>query len=144
MILYRPVGLKELELIAASGFREFPPQLPPQPIFYPVLNREYAEQIARDWNTKDAHSGFAGFVLRFELRDEFAKRYEEHVVGRRDVHRELWIPAEDLPKLNENVVGRIEVEAAFYGQGFVGAIDGITNLPRGIATGNEGAEHERS
>ncbi len=38
MILYRPVGTKELELIAESGYREFPPRLPSHPIFYPVLN----------------------------------------------------------------------------------------------------------
>jgi hypothetical protein len=35
--LYRPVGKKELELIRASGFRAFPPRLPGQPFFYPVL-----------------------------------------------------------------------------------------------------------
>ncbi|MDQ3711150.1 MAG: hypothetical protein M3388_02900 [Acidobacteriota bacterium] len=38
MWLYRPVGLKELELIYDSGFSEFPPRLPHQPFFYPVLN----------------------------------------------------------------------------------------------------------
>ncbi len=42
-VLYRPVGPKELDLIAASGYREFPPRLPEQPIFSPVLVREYAE-----------------------------------------------------------------------------------------------------
>jgi hypothetical protein len=36
-ILYRPVGPKELERIAASGYREFPPRPPEQPIFCPVL-----------------------------------------------------------------------------------------------------------
>lgn len=36
MFLYRPVGLEELKLIAASNFRAFPPRLPEQPIFYPV------------------------------------------------------------------------------------------------------------
>ncbi len=36
--LYRPVGPKGLEFIVASGYREFPPRLPEQPIFYPVLN----------------------------------------------------------------------------------------------------------
>ena len=46
--LYRPVGPKELELIRASGFRAFPPRLPGQPIFYPVLTEEYAVNIARD------------------------------------------------------------------------------------------------
>jgi hypothetical protein len=35
-ILYRPVGSEELSLIAASGFSEFPPRLPGQPIFYSV------------------------------------------------------------------------------------------------------------
>jgi len=41
IILYRPVGPKELELIRAGGYRAFPPRLPEQPIFYPVLNEEY-------------------------------------------------------------------------------------------------------
>ena len=52
MMLYRPVGLHELKLIAEAEYKAFPPRLPEQPIFYPVLNFEYAEQIARDWNTK--------------------------------------------------------------------------------------------
>ena len=43
MILYRPVGLKELELIYDSGMRAFPARLPQQPIFYPVLDLEYAK-----------------------------------------------------------------------------------------------------
>ena len=34
---YRPAGPKELALIVASRYREFPPCLPEQPIFYPVL-----------------------------------------------------------------------------------------------------------
>jgi hypothetical protein len=44
--LYRPVGQKEMEIIAVSGFRCFPPRLDWQPIFYPVLNEEYASFIA--------------------------------------------------------------------------------------------------
>jgi hypothetical protein len=36
--LYRPVGPKELELIKSSGWKEFPPRLAEQPIFYPVIN----------------------------------------------------------------------------------------------------------
>ena len=50
--LFRPVGQRELELIAEASYRAFPPRLPGQPIFYPVLNEEYATQIARDWNTR--------------------------------------------------------------------------------------------
>ncbi|HWB27845.1 MAG TPA: hypothetical protein VG738_20375 [Chitinophagaceae bacterium] len=48
--LYRQVGPNELKKIEDSGWTKFPPRLPEQPIFYPVLNEEYAVQIARDWN----------------------------------------------------------------------------------------------
>jgi hypothetical protein len=111
--LYRPVGAKELELVRASGFREFPLRLPEQPIFYPVMNQEYAEQIARDWNVKDPASGFAGFVLRFEVDSAFLARYEPKQVGT-GVHRELWVPAEELAELNRHIVGPIEVVAEFH------------------------------
>jgi hypothetical protein len=103
--LYRPVGPKELALIAASGFRKFPPRLPEQPIFYPVLNEEYARQIARDWNVKD--SG-AGFVTRFTVRSAFGAKYAPQKVGS-TVHMELWIPAADLAEMNRNIVGLIEI-----------------------------------
>jgi hypothetical protein len=74
--LFRPVGQKELDLISESGFTRFPPRLPEQPIFYPVLNREYAEQIARDWNTRDERSGFVDYVLEFEVGAGYLNRFE--------------------------------------------------------------------
>jgi hypothetical protein len=113
--LYRPVGQAELDLIRAAGMRAFPPRLSWQPIFYPVLNEAYATEIARDWNTKDATSGFVGYVTRFDVRAEFLGPYEAKVVGAQR-HRELWIPAEDLAALNENIVGLIEVIAEFRGR----------------------------
>lgn len=113
--LYRPVGRKELELVRASGFRTFPPRLPHQPIFYPVLDEEYATQIARDWNTRDEASGYEGYVLKFSVQSEFLWRYDVHVVGSSS-HREYWIPAEDLDKLNRNIEGEIEVLRKFRGR----------------------------
>ena len=111
-ILYRPVGPKELALIAASGYREFPPRLPEQPIFYPVLNEEYARQIARDWNAKD--SG-VGYVTKFAVRTVFLAKYPVQKAGAA-IHQELWIPAADLAEMNRNIVGLIEVIAK-YGEG---------------------------
>ena len=108
--LFRPVGPDELALIAGSGYREFPPRLPDQPIFYPVLNEEYARQIARDWNVKASGSGY---VTRFTVASAFLEKYPEQVVGSA-IHRELWIPAEDLAELNRNIVGLIEVIANFH------------------------------
>jgi hypothetical protein len=58
MILFRPVGIDELRLIAGSDFCSFPPRLSQQPIFHPVLVREYAEPIAREWNAMaPGHAG---------------------------------------------------------------------------------------
>jgi hypothetical protein len=110
--LYRPVGKKELELIRATQFRRFPPRLPEQPFFYPVLNEDYATQIARDWNTKDERSGYTGYVLRFNVKTELLDNYDVHVVGD-FTHREYWIPASDLDNLNANIVGSIEVVSEF-------------------------------
>ena len=92
--LYRPVGLEELELIRASGMKYFPPRLPEQPIFYPVLTREYAQQIAEQWNTKDSagHAARAGFVTAFDLPAEYLEHFRERTVGS-SLHRELWVPA---------------------------------------------------
>lgn len=109
--LFRPVGQKELDLIAESGYREFPPRLPEQPVFYPVLNEEYARQIARDWNTKYTESK-RGYVTRFQVRKDYIQRYEVRTVGGSE-HQEYWIPAEHLSKFNRNVIGRIEIIAEF-------------------------------
>lgn len=107
--LYRPVGPKELALIQASGMKAFPPRLPDQPIFYPVLNEEYATQIARDWNVRDSGSGF---VTRCAVRADYLARFKVETVGSR-VHQELWVPAEELEEFNRNIIGDIEVIASF-------------------------------
>lgn len=107
--LFRPVGPKELELIRASGNRAFPPRLPEQPIFYPVLNEEYANDISRKWNVRDYG---AGYVTHFRVRKEFTAKYPVQIVGD-STCQELWIPAEELDEFNKNIVGEIEVIAEF-------------------------------
>ena len=107
-ILFRPVGQKELDLISMGGFKSFPPRLETQPIFYPVLNEEYATFIARKWNTTDAASGFIGYVLRFAVRTDYLAEFEVQKVGSVTA-LEYWIPAEQLAQFNENIVGEIEV-----------------------------------
>jgi hypothetical protein len=107
--LFRPVGPAERDLIEEYGWTKFPPRLPGQPIFYPVMNLEYATQIARDWNVRD--SG-AGYVTRFEVEEEFLQRYPVQRVGG-SRHTELWVPAEELDEFNRHIVGKIEIVAAF-------------------------------
>lgn len=107
--LWRPVGPVELKLIRELGMRAFPPRLPDQPIFYPVLSEDYAIQIARDWNVPASGSGF---VTRFDVRADFLDRYDVQHAGSR-AHLEYWIPAEDLASFNDAIIGEIVVTASF-------------------------------
>ena len=119
--LFRPIGLQELALLWDSGMREFPPRLVQQPIFYPVVNVEYARQIARDWNTPDAHSGFAGFVTQFHVSSTYLSKFELRTAGSA-AHQEYWIPARELNSFNKAISGLISVEEAYFGAEFSGHV----------------------
>lgn len=105
VVLYRPVGPKELAKIEASSWTRFPPRLAAQPIFYPVLNQRYAEYIAEKWNVPESRSGF---VAKFRVPASMARKYPVQVVGAA-WHQELWVPAEELEAFNHAIVGKIEV-----------------------------------
>ncbi|MEV6968682.1 ADP-ribosylation/crystallin J1 [Hamadaea sp. NPDC051192] len=107
--LWRPTGPEELALVRDSGWRSWPPRLPDQPIFYPVLNEQYAIMIARDWNVP---ASGVGYVTRFEVERDFAARYPVQQAGGRDI-LELWVPAEELEEFNRHIVGLIEVVHEF-------------------------------
>lgn len=108
-LLFRPVGPKELDLLAASDWKRWPPRLPEQPIFYPVTNFAYAAEIASKWNVAESGSGY---VTRFRVLTAFMRRFSVHCVGSSQ-HTEWWIPAEELDDLNANIDGRIELIASF-------------------------------
>jgi len=90
MVLFRPTGARELALVAQSGWRAWPPRLPEQPIFYPVLTFEYAEKIAR----------------------EMAKRNPPRTAGGIQ-HQELWVPAEERSEFNKAIVEDITIVAEY-------------------------------
>jgi hypothetical protein len=107
--LWRPVGPQELALIKQSGMRAFPPRLPEQPIFYPVLSLDYAVDIASKWNVPESGSGY---VTRFEVNKRFLNDYRPQVAGGKD-RLEYWIPAEKMDAFNAAIVGEIEVVASY-------------------------------
>ncbi|UZT96336.1 ADP-ribosylation/crystallin J1 [Chryseobacterium fluminis] len=115
--LYRPVGEKEMILIIESNYRKFPPRLEWQPIFYPVLDEDYASEIAEKWNTRDEAGNYLGFVTRFEVLEEVANQYPSQNVGARN-HNEMWVPSEELETFNQAIVGNIIVIKVFIGKDF--------------------------
>src|SRR5215216_5724083 len=119
MMLYRPVGLQELALIYDSGMKAFPARLPQQPIFYPVLQLEYARQTASNWNAKNGD--FAGYVTEFKVDEEYIGRFETHTVGESQ-YQELWISAEEIEEFNKHITGHIKVLEAHFGDAFKGFV----------------------
>ncbi|KPH07650.1 ADP-ribosylation/crystallin J1 [Rhizobium acidisoli] len=107
--LWRPVGPEELALIHELDMRGFPPRLPDQPIFYPVLSEDYAVRIARDWNVPRSGSGF---VTRFEVKKDYLDGHSVQEAGGR-AHLEYWIPAEEMDQFNAAIVGIIDVTKTF-------------------------------
>ena len=107
--LWRPTGPRQFVLVEASGWREGPPRQADQPIFYPVLNEDYAIRVARDWNVKT--SG-VDYVTRFEVQKDFLDQYDVQQAGGQTI-LEYWIPAEDLDEFNRHIVGQIEVVREF-------------------------------
>ena len=106
-------------LIEATNMTRFPPRLAWQPIFYPVLNQEYASEIAVKWNLDDEVSGYAGFVTAFEISSKYFEKFEVKNVGGFH-HNELWIPSECLEEFNDEIVGSIKVIQAHYGSKYQG------------------------
>ncbi len=102
--MYRPCNEAEYRLVEASEFKAWPPRLEGQPIFYPVANLEYAREV-NAWNVSDSGRGY---VLKFEVDSEWARKYPLQVVGAAR-HEEWWIPAEDLASLNDHIIGLIEL-----------------------------------
>lgn len=107
--LWRPVGPEELALIADSGMKAFPPRLPDQPIFYPVLSEDYAVKIARDWNVPRSGSGF---VTEFDVAAAYLQKHDVQTAGG-NAHLEYWIPAEEIGEFNAAIVGTIRVTRSF-------------------------------
>jgi hypothetical protein len=77
-----------------------------------ILTREYAEQIARDWNTKNERFGFVGYVLEFEIDSEYLSRFDVQKAGS-NKHLEYWIPAAELAEFNRHIRGEIRVISKF-------------------------------
>lgn len=115
--LYRPVGQKEWDLIIEADYKRFPPRLYWQPIFYPVTNQPYAEQIASEWNTNDEAGNYVGHVLAFDIIESYVQQFPVQNVGG-EIHNELWVPAEQLDDFNNHIIGDIRLIKTFYGTNY--------------------------
>ncbi len=113
------MDIEELRLVYEAGMKGFPPRKPEQPIFYPVLNLEYANEIAKKWNAESQSA--SGYVARFNLDDTYGARFEPQKVGGSH-HVELWVPSEELSRFNEHILPPILIVSAHFGENFKGHV----------------------
>jgi hypothetical protein len=113
------MDLDELRLVYEMNMKGFPARRPEQSIFYPVLSLEYANEIAKQWNAESQNE--SGYVVRFSLDDAYGGQFKHQNVGASH-HVELWIPAAELPRFNEQILPPIEVVSAHFGKNFQGHV----------------------
>ena len=108
--LFRSAGQCELDLITRSGFTTFPmgqcQQRRYPVVFYPERWRDHALQIARDWNTRDSVSELSGYLLRCQVETDGQDFLNDN---------EIWLSEAGLRRLNQSLVGTIEVVESFIG-----------------------------
>ncbi len=108
--LYRPVNQHELKLIQEDYYsNSFPPRLPEQPFFYPVTNKAYAAQIAKDWNVPAYGHGY---VTEFRVITDYLSHFDIQTVGGAE-HTEYWVPSHQLTEFNAFIIDKIKVVAEF-------------------------------
>ena len=83
-----------------------------------IINLEYALKIARDWNTKNKNSGYAGFVTEIEVSESFIDNYTVQCVGKKN-DLEYWIPANQINIFNRSIKGQIKIKDAFFGMNYI-------------------------
>jgi hypothetical protein len=102
--LSRPIGEIAVELTGESGRHAFPPRLPEQPFFRPVLNEVHRNQIARSWSTR---RWGIGYVTNFKVDSESLRQFPLQRAGTR-IPQQSWIRAEELEEFNRHIVGSIK------------------------------------
>ena len=99
--LWRPTGPKELELVRELEWRAWPPRLPEQPLFYPVLNEDYVPHESLAPRAPDV------------TESDFLRRDPVQQAGGRTI-LELWVPADELDEFNAHIVGKIELVHEYH------------------------------
>jgi hypothetical protein len=111
MKLFRSVGEKEFRIIQQRGFKSFPARLPGQPVFHPVLNKQYAMELAAKHNAADI-SSYRNYVLEFEVDDDYISWFDVETKGA-EYRQEYDIPAEQLDEFNSHINGLISVVGVY-------------------------------
>lgn len=111
--IFYPVGQREFDFIQANDFITLPPKLSFQPFFFLLLHETHALHIARDWNTLDSLSDYAGYVVKFLVKNEFLSQFIKQNFGG-SLYQQYWVPSEAVADLNDSIVDKIEVVAEFH------------------------------
>lgn len=91
-------------MIQQTGFKHFPARLPGRHVIHPVLNKQYASELA----AKQDPNSYRNYVLEFEVDDNYISWFE---IKNKDTEyrKELSVPAEQMDEFNSHIDGLISV-----------------------------------
>lgn len=84
MNLFRPTGLKDLQVARDAGWSARPAYRPDRSTFYPVTSQRSAEQIALDRTSVLPASDGPGPVTRFATSMDCAAGHPGHLAGSKE------------------------------------------------------------
>lgn len=113
MLLFRPIGLYELEWIHFHKFKSFKDRFISGATFDLLLDEEIAEKIARESYPKEEAFGFAGYVARIDVDSEYISKFVAEDT------QDVRVPVLDFDEFNSHINGDIEVTHAFQSKEYL-------------------------
>ena len=80
------------------------------------------QKLLKNGIQRDEFGNYLGIVTCFDVSKDIIDKYPVQNVGARN-HNEIWVPAEELEKFNQSIIGPIKVLKIFIGDQFLESKD---------------------
>ncbi len=108
--LYAVLNPTQMKACKASRLRSIHTEIPAQQYLFLKLNREHAEQVAREWTAR--HYG-AAYVVRIKVSAAYLERCTRMSIAYKE-HEEYRVSTSDLSSLHWYMEGEVVVMTVYW------------------------------